>query len=184
MTGGDRAAFAELMLGVGEAYGETVSAARLEIYFRGLEDVSLEAIRAAATVHVRTSRFFPRVADLREGIDGSADDRADLAWVQLLQLVRRVGYYGTPAWTDPVAERAAIELFGGWQALCARLPGDGPELLGAAKVFKSTYATYARRDARELALTLPSGREETRGQLLHLRDELVKRGLPAPGLPS
>lgn len=184
MTPKDRQLFAELMFGVGEAYGESVSDASLEIYFAALADLSLEVIRAAANVHVRTHKFFPRVAELREAIDGSADERADLAWVQLLQLVRRVGYYGKPTWADPVAERAAMELYGGWPALCERLPGDGPELLGAAKVFKATYATYARRDARELALTLPSGREEVRGQLLHLRDELVKRGLPAPGLPS
>jgi hypothetical protein len=182
VTSQDRRAFAELMVGIGEAYGESVSDARMEIYFAALADLPIEAIRTAATIHVRASKFFPRAAELREAIDGSSDDRADLAWVGLLQLIRRVGYMGTPTWADPVAQRAAMELYGGWRALCEHLPGDGPELLGVAKLFKSTYASYARRAVRELP-ALPS-REEARGRLLHLREELTQRGLPAPGLAS
>lgn len=181
MTDADRPSFAELMLGIGEAYGEPVSDARLEIYFAALADLPLAEIRDAANVHVRAEKFFPRVSELREAVGGSVQERADLAWVELLRQVRRVGYMGTPTWTDPALARAAMELYGGWRALCESLPGDGPELLGAAKLFKATYAAYARREGRQ-ATALPPGREEARGQLMHLRDELVKRGLPAPGL--
>jgi hypothetical protein len=182
VTTNDRAAFVELMLGLGEAFGETISATRLEVYFSALRDLDVAVLRQAATVHVQTQRFFPRVVELREAIEGRVDDRADLAWVGLLQLVRQVGFWGEPTWMDPVMRRAALELYGGWQALCERLPGSGPELLGAAKIFKATYVAYARRETREQLPALT--REEARGRLVSLRDELAARGLPAPGLPD
>lgn len=186
MTPADRAAFAEFMLGLGEAYGEPVSDARLEIYFAALSDVPIEAIRSAANIHVRTSKFFPRVAELREAIVGNADDRADLAWGALLQLVRRYGYPGVdgkgtpPAFPDETMRRAAYELYGSWTLLCERLPSEGPEFIGIAKQFKAAYAAHARR--RD-ALELPPSKDESIGRLKWLRTELEQRGLPAPGLP-
>lgn len=187
MTADDRAAFATLMLGIGETYGEPVSDARMEIYFAALVDLDLAAIRAAATEHVRTSKFFPRPAELREAVDGSADDRAELAWAATLQLVRRYGYYTVPpaeAWPDPATEAAAMTMYGGWQQLCAKMPGEGPELLGVAKMFKAAYVAYDGHARR--GLVLPMGRErgrlDSKQALSSLKDALTTRGLPANGL--
>jgi hypothetical protein len=191
VTGQDRGDFATLMLGLGETYGEPVSDARMEIYFAALADLDLAAIRQSATAHVRTSKFFPRPAELREAISGSADERADLAWVQLLREVRRVGPYdrwdstkGTtvppsPRFFDEAAERAALEMFGGWGALCTRLPGEGPELLGVAKLFKATYRSYHGRAERA---ALPPSKDDARMALNAVKQELVKRGLSTGAL--
>lgn len=200
MTTTDRAPFAELMLGLGETYGEPISDARLEIYFAALADLELADVRRAAGLLVRTTKFFPRPVELREacggGPDGggSADERADLAWVDLLREVRRVGAYGVwnsnkgateppaPNFFDAAAERAALELYGGWSALCASLPGEGPELLGAAKLFKATYRAYANREQRQALPPGETGRELTKGEaagvLLSLKAALRERGLP------
>lgn len=150
MTEQDRGPFAQLMLGIGETYGEPVSDTRMEIYFRALSDLSLDAIRTAANVHVRSQKFFPRPAELREAIEGNMDDRAELAWAHVQNEVRRVGYNGTPSWPDEATRRAAMELYGGWIRLCSNLPAYGPELLGFAKQFKATFRSYAARDVREL----------------------------------
>jgi hypothetical protein len=76
------------------------------------------------------------------------------------RLVRRVGYVGTTA--EGAAglsrrghERAALELYGGWERLCACLPASGPELLGVAKQFKRRRRVCAT-DQRD-ALALPPG---------------------------
>ena len=180
MTTQDRPAFAELMVAIGETYGEPVSAPRMELYYRALADLPIEAIRAAADAHVKHQKFFPRPAELREAVEGSVEDRAELAWVHVLREVRRVGYYGSPAFPDEATRRAALEMFGGWRALCENLPASGPELLGHAKQFKASFGAYARREHVQPAL--PPGRDEARGALTELRDALVKRGLPAPGL--
>lgn len=187
MTDQDRQDFAELMLGLGETYAEPVSPARMEIYFAALADLEIGDVRAAATAHVRAVKFFPRPAELREAVLGSTDDRAALAWNAVLQLIRRVGYPGTdgkgkaPEFPDRATERAAVELYGSWPALCERLPGEGPELLGIAKNFKAAYSAYVRRDQRTLE-ELPPTREEARARLRDVKAELVKRGLPTGAL--
>lgn len=182
MTDADRSAFAAVLFALGDTFDAAISDTRMEIYFRALVDLPLEAVTNAAVLHMRHGKFFPRPVELREAVDGSLEDRAEVAWTQLLRLVRKVGSWGKPDWPDPVLERAAKELYGGWAMLCERLPGEGPELLGAAKLFKSTYAAYARREARE-ALSLPTT-DEARARLHGLRDDLESRGLPAPGLPQ
>lgn len=158
MTENDRPSFAALMLGIGETYGEPVSDARMEIYFAALSDLGMGEIRAAATAHVRGSKFFPRPAELREAVDGSLEDRAEIAWMQTIGLVRQYGFYNEPpdeAWPDEAMWRAAMELYGGWRPLCAKLPGEGPELLGYAKQFKATYRAYNTRAARRALPAAP-----------------------------
>jgi hypothetical protein len=179
MTQGDRKAFAVLMLGLGETYGEPVSEARMEIYFAALSDLDLPDIRAALNVLVRTSKFFPRPAEIREAVCGSAEDRAELAWSAVQRIVRAHGWANPPKdedWPDEATRRAAMELYGGWRALCENLPAAGPEMLGTAKLFKSSFAAYARRDDRVPAL--PPSRDEARAVLSGLKAELAKRGLP------
>lgn len=155
MTEQDRYAFAELLLAVGETYGEAVSDARMEIYFRALSDLPLESVRQAVNVHVRLQKFFPRPSEIREAVTGSLEDEAELAWVGLLRMVRRCGWAwnaqinGPLPWPDDATKRAALELYGGWVPLCERLPGEGVGLAVAAKQFKATYKSYAARDAMQ-----------------------------------
>lgn len=170
MTELDRGAFAELMLGLGETFGEPVSEARMEIYFRALGDLGLDAVREAATIHVRTCKFFPRPAELREACLGSVEDASERAWMAVLKQIRRVGYTGDPTFEDEPTRRAALELFGGWVALCTKLPGEGPELLGWAKQFKALYRSYARLPE----LQLPAGENE-RQQIADAMKELRRR---------
>lgn len=191
MTDDDRVPFAEFMLALGETYGEPVTDARMEIYFSALRDLELSDLRRAGTIHVRAQKFFPRPSELREGLAGSAEERADLAWAHLLQEVRRVGSHKVwnrakrdvdppaPTFFDEAARRAALELYGGWTALCETLPGEGPALLGAAKLFKATYRSYAGRDLRD---ALPPsdrelGRVEASAALASMHLALKERGL-------
>jgi hypothetical protein len=149
MTNCDRVDFARILYAMAETFNEPVSELRAEAYFDALEDLPLVTVRAACRVAIRTQTFFPRPAELREAALGSIEDEAERAWCAVVREVGRVGYMGTPTWTDEAARRAAIELFGGWRRLCERLPGEGPEFLGWAKQFKAIYRSHARRDERD-----------------------------------
>jgi len=148
MTTEDRAGFLTLLLGLGDTYSEAVSELRLEIYFRALSDLTLDALKAAVSTHILTSKFFPRPSELREASLGPLEDEAERAWLWVLREIQRVGYMGIPAWPNEATRRAATSLYGGWRPLCERLPGEGPELLGWRKQFHVVYACYARADAR------------------------------------
>jgi len=167
--------FGVMLLAMGEAYEAPVSEARVEILCRALEDLPFAAVTEAANTHIRTSKFFPKASELRELVEGNTDDQAELAWQWLQREIRRVGYVGRPTWPDEVTQRAAEGLFGGWVALCERLPGEGPELLGFRKQFVALYGATARKAQQG---ELGPGREEAKGLLDGLKQKLQAMGLP------
>ena len=155
MTQTDRQAFAQLMFVLGDVFNEPVTDARVEAYFATLQPLPIDAVLAAGKRAIAESEFFPRPFKLRELAEGSGDDRAEMAWNAVRTLVRRFGYYEQPQvfdWPDDATRRAALELYGGWRALCSSLPADGPELLGYRKSFIASYQAYASRERRDLAL--------------------------------
>jgi hypothetical protein len=155
MTEHDRTAFGRMLFALGDTFNEPVSELRVEAYFDALRDLPADAVLAAGRRAIAESEFFPRPFKLREFTEGSGDDRAELAWNAVRTLVRRFGYYNQPQdsdWPDEATQRAALELYGGWRALCSSLPADGPELLGYRKSFIASYQAYASRERRDLAL--------------------------------
>lgn len=138
MTAQDRPRLARVLAVLGETFREPVGELRAEGYYEGLKDLDIEAIEGAAQASLRLSKFFPRPAELRELALGKTEERAELAWVGLLEEVRRCGYLGAPKLPEATLE-AVRGLWGGWRRLCETLPGEGPELLGWAKRFGSAY---------------------------------------------
>jgi hypothetical protein len=181
MTSQDREAFARMLYALGDTFAEAVSELRAEAYFDALRDLPVGEVLAAGRRAIRECRFFPRPVELRELIEGRTEDRAELAWAAMLRLVRRYGWPGidgqgtAPEFPDEATRRAAMELYGGWRALCEKLPGEGPELLGVAKVFKAAYGAVARTS---LAM-LPPSADDARQQLADLTAQLDARGLPS-----
>jgi hypothetical protein len=168
--------FVLVLFAMGELFNEPVSALRAEMFCRAVEDLPFEAIALAAQAHVKAKTFFPKPAELRQGVEGNLEDRAELAWQFVLREIKRVGWTGTPAWPDAETARAALGLYGGtWRTLCENLPAAGPELLGYRKQFVASFGAAARQAA---VGALPMGREEATAALEELRRALVKRSLP------
>lgn len=136
---------ARVLAVLGETFNEIVSDVRADGYFMGLNDLTIEQVEAGARAALKQSRFFPRPAEIREFAIGTPDDAAELAWLELLQEIRRVGCYGTPN-LSLMTTTAMSALWGDWKQLCAVLPNEGPELLGWAKRFKSTYGVMGMRE--------------------------------------
>jgi hypothetical protein len=168
--------FAAMLFQMGELFESPVSKTRAELFLQAVNDLAFEVIVAAARAHIRTSTFFPKPAELRAHVLGNMSDQAAMAWEHVLREIRRVGYLGMPAWPDPVTQRAAEGLFGGWRALCEHLPGDGPELLGYRKQFIALFEASKRQSGQlELPLELPPSRDEARAALAGVTDQLAAR---------
>jgi hypothetical protein len=179
MTGKDKNAFATLLFALGETFNEAVSEARAQIYFRAMKHLSLRQVEAAMDAHVRSSQWFPKPAELLGNAHGGTDDHAELAWAVVRREVGRVGWTGTPKFPDAQTHRAAMELFGGWRALCENLPSGGPELLGCRKQFVALYGALARREAGGV---LPPNPDEAKAILADLKRQLESRQLTTKGL--
>lgn len=152
--------FAQALIVLGEAYGEPVSTVRISAYATALADLDPDAVIAAMMDCLKTAKFFPRPADIRERVLGQTDDRAELAWGAVQRAIKRHGYLREP--DLPAETMAAIrDVWGTWQRLCETLPNDGPELLGWRKAFLAAYGAAERRSA----LALGEGRLESRSQL-------------------
>ncbi len=139
MTKADLPRLVRVLELLGATFNEKIGELRAEGYLMGLSDLSIDDVERGARRALKESRFFPRPSELRELAVGSADDLAEMAWLELLSEVRRVGSYGTPALGDDLSEAVRC-VWGTWVGLCSTLPNDGPELLGWAKRFKSAYS--------------------------------------------
>lgn len=167
MTENDRPKFAEAMHALGETFNEPVSDIRAEAYFDALRDVPLAQVAVAVRLAIRTCRYFPKPVELREMVTGQSGELADKAWGDVLTQIRRVGYMGTPTFEDGRIEETIRQVWGSWRRLCETLPGEGPELVGWVKQFKSVFASVANRGEIEAFSNhaLPDGLKHALGKM-------------------
>ena len=79
MTPADAGPFAALLTELGEVYAEDVSPIRARLYFEALDAVALAQVRRACGRLVKTSRFFPRPADILEAVHALAERPREMA---------------------------------------------------------------------------------------------------------
>lgn len=86
MRDDEKAAFAKLLNGVAAYYDRRLTADTVAIYWNGLADLSIDAVRSALNAHVQDSKsgqFMPKIADIRRAIEATRDDGhpgPDEAW--------------------------------------------------------------------------------------------------------
>jgi hypothetical protein len=69
----DRAQFSEAVAALGENYRQEVADAQFALFWRLLSDLSIEDFQRAVVMHIRSSRFFPTVAELRQYVTPHID---------------------------------------------------------------------------------------------------------------
>ena len=115
----DKAAFRDLMTGIAEIYGQTITKAGLRVWWAALDQFSDDQVRQALNAHAMDAergRFMPKPADIVRAIQGTQTDQAQAAWAKVEHAIRRIG--GGPSWVfdDPKIHRA-LEQIGGVSAL-------------------------------------------------------------------
>lgn len=123
----------------------TVSTEMLQIYRAVLGDQPIEAIERAVETCMRSdSPFYPSAGQLLALCTGGTQNQAQLAWLDVVKEVRRVGYTGTPNLPEATTETVRA-MFGSWRQCCEKLPAGGPEFLGFQKQFLAAYNALAER---------------------------------------
>lgn len=115
----NRKEFAVVFAVMCEYYGAAPSDGISDIYFHDLKNWTLEQFKQAFAV-LRETRVFnglPKVAEIREGLDGKPQDRAAIAYETLIKTIRRVGSWGSVIFEDGAIGHA-VEAMGGWKQVC------------------------------------------------------------------
>lgn len=139
MTKNDRKEFLKLCTLMSQAFDKPMSEALIDIYFDSLKDFDIEQIDSAVKQSIASKKFMPKVAELRELIEGSREDKAELAWRTFLDLVKFEGAYPSlQVYDGPMGY--AIDCMGGWQTACTKLGAASPEMVAnLEKNFKASY---------------------------------------------
>lgn len=168
----DKKAFAELMVGLGEYYSVEVSRQKMLMYWQGLSCYDLPDVQRAFAQHMRNpgnGRFFPKIADVAEILDGGSKDRAAVAWSKVHNAVRTIGPYQSVVFDDPLIH-CVLRDMGGWIALC----DVASDKMGYRQnEFERRYAGYATSgilpdDVPNRMIGEAEGENRARGLLTHI----------------
>ncbi|MFA5323414.1 MAG: DUF6475 domain-containing protein [Smithella sp.] len=140
--------FAAVMATLAEIFndGKEISPIKTELYFKALSRFSIEEISIAASsmIQERVYPSFPKPAEIIEFIEGKKGDQATLAWLQVLETVKRVGNYQSVQFAD-IAIHSVIEAMGGWPQLCMMEVADEK---WKQKEFERLYSVISQREAK------------------------------------
>ena len=67
---------------------------------------------------LRVGKFFPRVSDIIETIEGNLIDEAELAWSCLIDKIDDKGHYESVSFLEYPAIGTIVEQWGGWSRVC------------------------------------------------------------------
>ncbi len=144
MTPQDKPAFAAMLAMLGEYYGREISDGLIGMYWQGLEEYDLDAVRDAINRHMRNpdaGQFMPRIADITRMLQGSTQDTALRAWAKVDRAIRHVGTYQSVAFDDPLIH-VVVQDMGGWIGLGSRTEDEWPFV---AREFETRYRGYRSR---------------------------------------
>lgn len=157
MIESDKQNFKQLMVGVGELYNKEITKPLMRIYFSSLINYSLAEIERGVSSHTMDAKhgsFFPKPADIVRHLQTgeiSAENKAELAWAQVVREMRVTGSYGSLKLDDRQA-LASVKALGSWKQLCS---STEKELVWKKKEFISIYETYEKTPLEMLPSSLP-----------------------------
>ncbi len=129
-----------------EAFNKEPTETTIEAYRIGLDGISPKELTKAVAQALRTCKFMPAPAVLRElaGFgENKIEDCAALAFASLESAVKRHGCYRTVSFDDP-GINATVRALGGWEQMSEAR--ETPEWFSHFRHrFIQTYSAYARR---------------------------------------
>lgn len=87
--------FVKILTGVGKLYDKELDQEVLTMWLSFFKDNTTNEFKQAINEHIKTSRYFPTIADIKEKIYKSKsqeESNVDL-WERLLEAIRRSSYY-------------------------------------------------------------------------------------------
>lgn len=143
----------------------------VKVYCEMLADIPPAELYAACVKLAQSGKYFPTIAAIREAwaLAKTGPKRSGFdAWSDVIAEVRRIGWYGSPEFSDPVTSAAVAMI--GWKEICMS------ENVAADRAhFAKAYESMAARNLEAVQL----GKAGMRPELPPARPSAV-RELPEP----
>lgn len=165
-----------------------VSRAMFMGYWLGLCDIALDAVRHGVERAIKTCKFMPSPAELRE-LSGEMkpEQRAIIAWDAFRKAMSSVGWYQSVEFDDPLIH-ATVRNLGGWCKVIERIEDEDQTDKWVRKDFERVYRAMAEtgisEDQARPLIGDADAQNEREGFLEWVRDPIkVSTGLPLlPGV--
>ena len=108
----DKVKFSQCIKMLEEYYNTKLSDTNIEIYWSRLNDYDNKVFKKAIMDCIDTSKFFPKIVEIKELINGNSGDEAELAWVCLKETISKEGYYNSVSFPVYPAIGSVIEDIG------------------------------------------------------------------------
>ena len=89
-----------------------------KIYWDILNKYDDNVIKKVTVKCVKELKFFPKISEIIEAIEGNNTDETELAWISLLDKIERIGHYQSVSFPEYPAIGAVVEAMGGWLSIC------------------------------------------------------------------
>ena len=99
-------------------YSEKLSKDTSKIYWDMLNKYDDKIVKEATIKCIRELKYFPKISEIIETIEGSPADEAELAWISLLDKIEIKGHYQSVTFPEYPAIGAVVEVIGDWIKVC------------------------------------------------------------------
>ena len=148
MTRADFKAFSNLMQGLTECYGKTLSAQGIALRFQLLAAHRIADVRRAAMSILSTRKYtsMPTPADFLELLNGGLpEDLAEVEAGKVLEAVSEHGAYASVVFDNAITQAVIVRAYRGWPQLCAILGTEESELW-FRRNFVKVWLAYSRQN--------------------------------------
>ena len=114
----DKKLFLKSLNSLESAFGEKVSEDRAKIYWDMLRGYSDVEIKKAVIGSIRGLKFFPKISEIIEIVEGKIEDEAEIAWLILKEKVERYDAYISVSFPKNPIIGSIVEALGGWIMIC------------------------------------------------------------------
>lgn len=181
MATSDRERRAQCVTILAEAYRQKISPATLAAYEMALDDVPAAALEVAVRSALKSCKFMPNAAELRELAGGKTSaENALVAWAAVDRATSEVGGYKSPDFADPVVN-ATIRNMGGWERFCTATVTEFDTWL--RKEFLRVYELLSKSGVGDEQGAPLVGLHEKANRISGFTDRIQATPVPV-GLPS
>jgi len=140
----DKEKFVTIITGLCEMYNQKSSEFVFNVYYQIFKNYSVERIEKAIMNCIKSHKYntMPKPATILEFLEGSKEDKALSAWIQVMEGIKKAGYYNTVEFRDPIVSHC-IDSLGGWMWLCSQ---DKSQLPFIEKRFLELYQIFMKRE--------------------------------------